>query len=569
MKLTLITGRTLAQGRSVEDKLTARYKDEVSTVFLDRGDMGKIGVKDGELVKVSTDIGEAILKARASRLGQEGIAFIPMGPYANLLLPCETEGSGMPSLKNVEAEISKTTGEVLELKDILQIYGVMQVVEPEDYKPEGGETKVVEDVVCSFCGCLCDDLQVRVEDGLIVRVERACSIGRAKLENHWKGRLLRPYARKDGVLKPVSLEDALERAARILVEADYPLLYGWSNTTIQAMRLGYELAEILGGVIDNTTSVCHGPTVLGVMNVGTVRATLGQLRNQADLLLYWGCNPMEAHQRQYERYGATSKGFRVRSRRDRKVIVVDVRGTLTARTADVYLKIRPGKDYNLISALRMAIRDYEIEREEVAGVPVGKIYEVADMMRSCRFGVLYFGVGATMTTGKELQIEALIRLVQDLNEWTKFTLQPLRGHYNVTGACQSSLWTSGYAFGVDYMRGYPRHNASITTAVELLANRDVDAALIVASDPVAHFPAEAVRGFLEIPVITIDAKVSMTVQASTIAIPAAISGIEADGTAYRMDGVALHLKKIVNPPPGVLSDVEILRRIIDMVRSGR
>ena len=569
MKLTLITGRTIGQGRSVEDKLAGKYRDAVSTVFLDKSDMEKLGVKEGDRVKVSTSTGEAILRVSASRFSQQGIAFIPMGPYANLLLPYETEGSGMPCLKNVEAEVAKATGEILDVQGILQVYGVQGTITPEDYKPADGKSYTVEDAVCSFCGCLCDDLTVKVENGVIARVEKACSIGRAKLENHWRGRLLKPYVRQDGVMKPVSLEEALEKAAEILTNSNYPLLYGWSNTTVQAMRVGYELAELLGGVIDNTTSVCHGPTILGVMNVGTVRATLGQLRNQADLLVYWGCNPLEAHQRQYERYGATSKGFKIKSRSDRKVVVVDVRETLTARTADLHLRVQPGGDYNLITALRMAIRDYEIERDQVAGVPVEEIYKLADVMRSCRFGVLYFGVGATMTTGKELLIEALVRLVQDLNEWTKFALQPLRGHYNVSGACQTSLWTTGYAFGVDYMRGYPRHNASITTAVELLANRDVDAALIIASDPVAHFPAEAVRGLLEIPVIAIDSKVSLTVASSTVAIPSALSGVEVEGTAYRMDGVALHLKKIVQPPPQVLGDEEILKRLLEKVRSGR
>ena len=51
-----------------------------------------------------------------------------------------------------------------------------------------------------------------------------------------------------------------------------------------------------------------------------------------------------------------------------------------------------------------------------------------------------------------------------------------------------------------------------------------------------------------------------------IVFPTAFVGIEVEGTAYRMDHVPLPLKKIVEPPKGVLSDEEILKRILDEVR---
>jgi formylmethanofuran dehydrogenase subunit B len=49
-------------------------------------------------------------------------------------------------------------------------------------------------------------------------------------------------------------------------------------------------------------------------------------------------------------------------------------------------------------------------------------------------------------------------------------------------------------------------------------------------------------------------------------IPSAFVGIEVEGTAYRMDHVPLPLKKVVEPPEGILSDEEILKRILEKVR---
>ena len=42
--------------------------------------------------------------------------------------------------------------------------------------------------------------------------------------------------------------------------------------------------------------------------------------------------------------------------------------------------------------------------------------------------------------------------------------------------------------------------------------------------------------------------------------------IEVEGTAYRMDHVPLPLKKVVEPPKGILSDEEILTRILKEVK---
>ena len=54
---------------------------------------------------------------------------------------------------------------------------------------------------------------------------------------------------------------------------------------------------------------------------------------------------------------------------------------------------------------------------------------------------------------------------------------------------------------------------------------------------------------------------------SRIVIPVATAGVEAEGTAYRMDGVPLRLKKVVEPHDGVLSDADVLEMMIERVRA--
>jgi formylmethanofuran dehydrogenase subunit B len=57
-----------------------------------------------------------------------------------------------------------------------------------------------------------------------------------------------------------------------------------------------------------------------------------------------------------------------------------------------------------------------------------------------------------------------------------------------------------------------------------------------------------------------------TSQMADVVFPSAFVGIEAEGTAYRMDHVPLPLKKIVTPPKGILPDEEVLARILSEVK---
>ncbi|MCS7115189.1 MAG: formylmethanofuran dehydrogenase subunit B [Nitrososphaerota archaeon] len=472
---------------------------------------------------------------------------------------------------------------------------------------------VVKAVTCPVCGCLCDDIELTVENGRIVKVKNGCAMCEAKFLGYCgKHRILKPRIRKNGELVKVPLEEAIHRAAEILAEANYPVLYGWSNTSCEAISVGIELAEEVGGVIDNTSVVCHGPSILSVQNLGISSCTLGQIRHRADLIIYWGCNPWSAHPRHMERYTAFSEGrfeksawrsyisktralialkkFRSAIKRavlgkrqsfpshfekkpypsilkeGRKLIVVDVIRTRSADVADYFVQVEPGRDYELLQALRALVRDQEIETDKVAGVPVEYLEEVADAMINCDFGALFFGLGLTMSSGKFRNIDVALSLVRDLNMRTKFVIMPMRGHFNVTGSNMVFTWQTGYPYAVDFSMGYPRYNPGETSVVDVLLRKESDAALIVASDPVSSFPKEAAEHLVKNPLIVIDPHMNATAQLADVVIPSAFVGIEAEGTAYRMDHVPIPLKKVVNPPKGLLPDEEILKRILHEVK---
>lgn len=413
-------------------------------------------------------------------------------------------------------------------------------------------------VVCPFCGCLCDDLEVEVQDGKITSTKNACPIGRSKFLSHEEDRA-KPMVRG----KEVGLEEAIEEAARILKEADFPLIYGLSSTEVDAQRQAVRLAELIGASLDNTASTCHGPTVLAAQECGVVKCTLGEVKNRADLVVFWGCNPAEAHIRHPVRYSLTPMGMYRKGKKERFAVHVDVRETRTSKMVNQFIKVESGRDYELLSALRAAVRGYEVK--EAAGVPGEVIKELAERMKSCKFGIIFFGMGLTMSKGKNLNIDAALSLVRDLNDHTKFLIMPMRGHFNVCGANEVLTWLTGYPFSLNFSRGYPVYNPGEFSAVDLLYRGECDAALILASDPAAHFSFPAVRHLASIPTVVIDPKVNLTSKLAEVVIPSAAVGVECDGTAYRMDGIPIRLRKIIDSP--YPPDREILERIIERVKA--
>lgn len=434
---------------------------------------------------------------------------------------------------------------------------------------ESKDLKVITDVICPFCGTLCDDIKVIMDGDRIVDTINACVIGNEKFKSAQAGhRIHGPMEREDNSAEfaPVSYDYAVEKAAQILANARRPLMYGWSSTSCEAQEVGNELAEVCGAVTDNTASVCHGPSILAIQTVGAPCCTLGEVKNRADLIIYWGCNPVHAHPRHMSRYSTYPRGFFTeRGFKDRTVVVVDPRPTDTAKQAEIYVPVQQGKDYELLDALRTAIRGEDIP-DEVGGIKKEDIIALGNLCKSKRFGVLFFGMGVTQTIGKHRNIDIAISFVADMNKYTKFTLVAMRGHYNVTGSGQVMSWQSGFPFSMDFSRGFPRYNPGETAANDMLQRQECDAALVIASDPGAHFPVSSMKYYASIPTICIDPHETPTTGISKIVMPSTIVGVEEEGTAYRMDNVPIRCRSVCKPPEGILSDKEILERILVRVK---
>ena len=295
--------------------------------------------------------------------------------------------------------------------------------------------------------------------------------------------------------------------------------------------------------------------------------TLGEVKNRADFIVYWGGNPAECHPRHFTKYTLTQKGkFVPRGRKDRTMVLVDIRETASAKAADIFLQVRPAKDFEMLTILRALVKGQRVDPQAAAetGLTLEQLQDLAHRMKTCKFGVMFFGMGLSMTRGKHMNSAALLTLAAELNAFTKFVAMPMRGHGNVTGGDVIMRWTTGYPFGVNLSRGYPRFNPGEFTSVDVLIRGDVDAALILGADPGATMPQPAIDTMARIPTIVLDPKVTHTSKVARVHITTAVTGISAPGTAYRMDEIPLPLKPALKSP--YPTDEEVLKRIIAAVR---
>ena len=204
--------------------------------------------------------------------------------------------------------------------------------------------------------------------------------------------------------QPASVSAALDRAADLLRQADGPLIYGLSRSATPGQRAAIALAERLGAVIDTTASLCHGPSIMALQEVGEVTSTLGEIRNRADLVIFWGCHPATSHPRHAERYSVFPRGrFIPSGRSDRTIVMVGEAGQVdrwcldpAGAKPDLIVPIDAHKDFETLSMLRMMLRGEQCTRFP-AGITSTSGLHVSLPIRS-RF--LWTGAGRNKHVGR-------------------------------------------------------------------------------------------------------------------------------------------------------------------------
>ncbi|MGQ0658750.1 MAG: molybdopterin dinucleotide binding domain-containing protein [Chromatiales bacterium] len=106
--MTLIAGRTSKQGTSLNaGKLKDEYLEVTGTVEMNTEDMARLGLKDGDQVRLRSVVGETVVRCKGRKPTDLplGMLFIPYGPPSSQLMGSDTAASGMPLSKHLEVQV--------------------------------------------------------------------------------------------------------------------------------------------------------------------------------------------------------------------------------------------------------------------------------------------------------------------------------------------------------------------------------------------------------------------------------------------------------------------------------
>jgi formylmethanofuran dehydrogenase subunit B len=416
--------------------------------------------------------------------------------------------------------------------------------------------RVYENVACTVCGCVCDDLRVSVKDDRIVGAEDACHLAEPWFFQQWPED--GPVAQIDG--RPAEWDEAVGEAAAILTAAKAPLIFGLGRSSTDGARAALALADRLQATIDPVGSPQHAAWVAAMQRVGASTCTLGEVRNRADLVIYWGADPVNTHPRHLERYSLEPSGrFVPRGRADRTLVVVDREPTASSELADLFVRVEPGRDLEMLWALRALVGGVELETERIGGAPAEQLAELAGQMKRCRCGIVFFGRGLVRGRCGDRAVEGLLRLVRELNDHTRFYAQALGEANDVSGSGSVMCWQTGYPASVSFARGYPRYGPGEYSAASLLTRREVDACLIIGSGALNSLDSQSLEQLREIPLILLDPPTAEPVEQAKVRFTTSVYGIHLAGTARRMDDVPVPLAQLLTSQ--LPSDGQVLAAI--------
>ncbi len=408
---------------------------------------------------------------------------------------------------------------------------------------------------CTGCSLLCEDIELVLKTGAISEAKNLCRKGQGHFQALFTERT-KPMI--DG--KEVTLDQAIAKAAEILKNARTPLLYGWSNSTLEAQTVGINLAKKIGAFIDDTSSFCEGLLMERILNGKIPTCTLDDVRNFADTSVFWGTDPSNSHPRHLSRFSYYPRGEKRQKsyEEERTCVVVDVRKSATAHLcSNYYFRVPPEGDAEFLESI-LTVLDGKIPKTG----DKKRLIELGTILKKTEFGVIFPGPG--MIYSMQDKMDLFEELVARLNEITTFKVIPMVGHYNMRGFNQLMLGQTGFINSVSFRGGAA--GAATTHGPEqgvALAAKSSDAALIIGSDPLSALPFGTARALAHIPLIAIDPRRSLTTDAAQVVIPSALSGLEAGGTALRMDGTRISFEPITESER--LSDEQILTRIMEAI----
>lgn len=422
-----------------------------------------------------------------------------------------------------------------------------------------------ENVTCTHCGLLCDDLSVEVTD-LSVRLSDAshpcgkpfadASIANNSLSSaHISG-------------QPVSEQQALDKAAALLRAAKLPLINGLI-ADVQACREAVALTEKLSGVLDHANGRSIRKSVAVMQRIGEVKTTLAEVRNRADCIVIFGADVANRFPRLKQRILSPDKTLGSGNTDNKKIFVLDAsKDDATHIETDnnvttIYLNYPKLESViyrfqEVVTRPKEYFIEHNAETDPEHDKDTQQLFNILDTILSSQYTTLIWSVSDFNQESAEHTVQALTESIKTLMKTIRCVGLPLGGSKAEITASQVATWQTGVPLPVSYTQGTPVHNPILYDGQSMLENQEADCLLWVST-----YNSEDIPPKHNGPTIVLGHP-NMKCESAEVYLPVGVPGIDHRGLACRTDGVAtlpLHKVRDSKLPPAS----DLLRKLIELV----
>ncbi len=415
---------------------------------------------------------------------------------------------------------------------------------------------IIENAICPGCTLLCDDVTYQIE-GQRIRSDIQCNLAQQWME--WANA-------DDAESFGQSVEDVQAGISHLvgrLKQSKLPLIAGLGALTLEGQQAAWKIADVAGAVLDKSIGQHSQGSLYALQRQGRVTASLGEIANRGDLLIFWFCDPATTHPRMLER---------LKTSVNKTVVVVDSTKTQTGEAADHFISLKENEAVEFLATVRRLLSGEGSNAvSPSANRATNEAIRLVELVTKCRYGCFVYDDSTTDAADAPVTLGHQ-KLVRRLNDHTRMVSIGLRTDENGRSAENVIAALCGYPMAVSQAKGIPEHCGNIWSASRLLDRRQCDFLLLFAGrnwkNELALLSATAKANLAALPKVVIHSgpRPDTAVLNNARMLQVAVAGASGSGDFCRLDDVLLPLVALVDSK--LPTDEQLLSRVFDGLRAG-
>lgn len=386
---------------------------------------------------------------------------------------------------------------------------------------------------CPACGLLCDDVLIETKQSTIKVLNTGC----AKSIQFFEQTIGDNSPKVNG--EPVSLQQAISHAAKLLKASKKPLFAGLS-TDVQGFRAIYNLASKTNGRLQHINAQSMARNMAVLQSSGWQTTTLTEVKNRADVIVCIGTDIVSHNTRFFERFiwlsHQQSDAMFTDAGKREVIYIGENLNTKAGVSPDgrqpISINCSKTDLSEILAVLRVLIAGKSLKAQSVADIQITDLQAIADKLKQAKYAVLAWIAKDLDFAHAELSIQSITETVALLNTQAgRAAGLSLGGSDGDTSANNANTWLNGFSLSNDKFG----HDAMVW---------------------INSFSAKKLPKKTDSPLIVLGNANTKFEQIPDVFIPIATPGLDCSGTLFRVDSaVILPLKKVYENDLTTLSEI--------------